>query len=111
MIEPLPYRKHDGWFGLWEIEMTPDGWKDPKTDEIIRDSGYSEKLLEYINVIKNLMRAIPDLESMRKYFAKYGTKIKGGEINPTLAFSVERQLMDYTIELEGSRIYVYAHSK
>lgn len=111
MIEPLPYRKHDGWFGIWEIEMTPDGWIDPKTDEVIRDNGYNEKLIEYINVIKGVLKAIPDLDSMRKYFAKYGTRVGGGEVFPIMAFTVERPLMDYTIKLEGSRVYVMAHNK
>lgn len=111
MIEPLPYRKQDGWVGMWEIEMTPDGWVDPMTEEVKRASLHDEKLVEYIRLINNLLKSIPDLDSLRKYFNKYGTRTKGGEINPTLAFTVERPLMDYTIQLEGSRVYVIAHDK
>ena len=109
MIEPLPYRKQNGFVGSWSCQMTPDGWQNAKTLEL--DGYCHNKLLEYINLTKDILKQISDLDSMKKYFNKNGTKIANNGIDPTLAFTVEKPLMTYTVEATGPNITIYAHKK
>lgn len=111
MIEPVPYRKHNGFIGSFSIQMSPDGWRNSITKHLDDEARKNYCLEEYIKVIKELMKAMPDLATMQKFFRKHGKQIRCEGYDPTLAFTVEREMYDYTVEATGPNMEVYAHRK
>ena len=111
MIEPLPYQKQDRSVGIWSIDMTPDGWENPIAEKIEHEHLHNEGLLEYIRVVKSFMKGVQDLDSFRKFFAKYGTNTGQKGMDPILRFTVDRPLCTYTFESTGPHMVVYAHTK
>jgi len=111
MVEPLPYRKQEGYIGSFSIQMTPNGWRDSITKHLDDSMRKNYCLEEYIRVVRDLMKAIPDLDAMQKFFRKHGKRIRFNGIEETLAFTLDKEMYTYSVEATGPNMDVYAHRK
>lgn len=112
MVTPLPYRKIGTQrVGEWYIRKTYDGWEDSQVISWTRESGDSERVLEFVNLAKWFLKQFDDYKSYQKYFNKYGTRTAGDSIEPTLAFVIEQPLLDYVFESVGSHLTITGYRK
>lgn len=109
MIEPLKYRRNTSEpIGKLMVNVTPDGWVDtqfiPSTRRLL-----SAEISEETKVIHEMIKQCPTVIELRKYFNKHGKQIRSDGADPTMAFTVVRDVATYNFEATGPYLEVFSY--
>lgn len=111
MIEPLPYRQLNDPVCCVNGNVTLDGWAEAKWSGRRDIKLEPNEVHEFCKLAIEFIKLLPEFTTLQKYMKKHGRSIRSEGIDPTLAFTVDRPLLIYNVEVTGPNVLIEAYRK
>lgn len=112
MFEPLKYKEPEREAISWVMAMaTMDGWEGARWSGMMKERLTPDMVAEFTKITKELIKQCPEYTSLSKFFRKHGKQIRCDGADPTLAFAVSGNFLNYIMEATGPNLWIEAHHK